>query len=329
MNLTRPTDASKIFRKAALDRLSSPEQLHTLMRVSDGKSWLALVGCALIIATAVVWSVRGRIQTKFSASGILVGREGLVEIAAQGEGEVMTVDVVAGADVKEGQIVATIAQPTLIQRIETSKRRLDELDQDARSGALSVSQTSRRDRLKEELAQMQAQLEAGAHLASPVDGRVVEIRAVAGEHVSAGTPIAVIERAGRAARLDALLYFDAHVGKELRPGMTVELSPSTVKRERSGVLLGRVRSVEMYPATRLGMMAVLHNEQLVDSFIQAAGGAPLAVEADLEEDARTPSGYRWSSGAGPEVTLTSGTQITGAVITRTQRPIALVFPALD
>jgi HlyD family secretion protein len=102
-----------------------------------------------------------------------------------------------------------------------------------------------------------------------------------------------------------------------------------VRKERHGVLLGRVRSVEAYPSTRAGMMGALRNEHLVEGFIQSAGGVPIAVRADLLPDKATPSGYRWSSGSGPEVTLTSGTQCAAAVITRTHRPIALVFPALD
>jgi HlyD family secretion protein len=77
------------------------------------------------------------------------------------------------------------------------------------------------------------------------------------------------------------------------------------------------------------MMGSLHNDQLVEMFIQSAGGAPIAVRAELLSDKDTPSGYRWSSGTGPDVTLTSGTQCSAAVVTRTHRPIALVFPALD
>jgi HlyD family secretion protein len=94
-------------------------------------------------------------------------------------------------------------------------------------------------------------------------------------------------------------------------------------------MLGRVKSVEDFPSTRAGMMGALRNEQLVETFIQEAGGAPIAVRAEIVRDPNTPSGYRWSSGAGPDLVLTSGTRCQGAVITRTQRPIALVFPALD
>ena len=145
----------------------------------------------------------------------------------------------------------------------------------------------------------------------------------------AGKPVLAIEREGDGAGLEALLYFDSHIGKSLKPGMQIELVPSVVRKERSGVLLGRVKTVEQYPSTRAGMMGALRNEQLVDQFIQSAGGTPIAVRAEIFRDKSTPSGFKWSSGAGPDVTLTSGTPVGAAVITRTHRPIALVFPAFD
>jgi len=320
--------ADKLFRQAALDRLTSPEQLHTLMRVTDVKGWIALLGAALVIATVVIWGIFGKIQSKVGATGILMGGAGLIELSAQGDGDIVAVDVAAGDLVKKGQVVARLAQPTLTQQIETLKRRVDELNQDAAAGTLSVSQGSRRDRLKGDLERLEQQLTDNSRIISPGEGRVVEIRAVAGDHVTSGHPIVIVERAGAEA-LEALLYFDSNEGKSLKPGMLIELVPSVVRKERYGVLLGRVKTVEHFPSTRAGMMGALHNEQLVESFIQSAGGAPIAVRAEIITDPSTPSGFRWSSGKGPEVVLTSGTRCTGAVITRTHRPIALVFPALD
>jgi biotin carboxyl carrier protein len=316
----------KLFRKAALDRLSSPEQLHTLMRVTDAKGWLALAGCALILLTGTVWGTVGKVQTKVGASGILLGGGGLAELEAPGEGDLKSVNVSEGTKVQKDQVVAELAQPALVQQIETAKRRLEELEQDANSGALSVSQVSRRDRLKADLDRLEKQLQQNATIKSTVDGRIVEVLAGTGDHVTSGNPIAVVERAGE---LEVLLYFDSYVGKSLRPGMALEIVPSVARKERYGVLLGRVKAVEHYPSTRAGMIGTLRNEQLADSFIQAAGGAPIAVRAEILRDPNTPSGYRWSSGRGPELKITSGTRCTGAVITRTHRPIALVFPALD
>jgi HlyD family secretion protein len=111
--------------------------------------------------------------------------------------------------------------------------------------------------------------------------------------------------------------------------MEVQLAPSIVKKERYGLLLAKVRTVESFPSTRQGMMRVLHNEQLVDSFLSETNGTPIGVRAELQRQAGTPSGYRWSSGRGPDVVLTSGTRCIGYVTTRTQRPIELVFPAIE
>jgi len=320
---------SQLFRKAALDRLSSPEKLHTLMRVTDGKGWLALIGLAVILITTIAWASAGSVQTKVNATGILLGGGGLVELDALGDGDIISIEVEAGGTVKKDQVLAKIAQPALAQQIDTTQKRLDELELDAQTGALSVSSASRRDRLKIDLEKLQKQFDENKTIVSSVDGRVVEIRAVPGEHVTTGKPIVAIEKSGGGTELEALLYFDSAIGKSLRPGMTIEIVPSVVRKERFGVLLGRVRSVEQYPSTRAGMMGALRNEQLVDAFLAEAGGAPIAVRAELIKDSHTPSGLRWSSGLGPDVTLTSGTRCTGAVITRTHRPIALVFPALD
>jgi biotin carboxyl carrier protein len=322
-------ESNTIFRKAALDRLKSPEQLHTLMRVTDPKGWLALLGCAAIIGAALVWGVLGTIQTKVAAPGILLSSQGLTELAAAGDGTISSLEVESGAEITKGQVVARIEQSDLKQQIDAMKSRIEGIVPEGDAGIVTDSRSRRRERLEGDLARLQQKLRENEKVVSSVEGRVVEVRARVGDRVTAGTPVVAIEPMGGHQKLEALLYFDSHQGKLLKPGMTIELDPSVVRRERYGVLLGKVRQVEDFPSTRLGMLGALRNEQLVDSFIQETGGAPIAVRAELTLDETTPSGYRWSSGKGPDVILTSGTRCAGAVITRAQRPISLVFPALD
>ncbi len=319
---------NQVFRQAALERLKSPEQLDTLMRVTDAKGWLALAGFAVIIVSALVWGVLGTIQTKVSASGILLSGRGLTELTASGEGQISSLEVQAGAEIEKGQVIARIDQPALKEQIASIQSRLNGISS-ADAGAIAEMQSRWRTRLESDLKRLQRQLQENSKVVATMEGRVVELRARVGDHVVAGTPIVALEEVGGRQHLEALLYFDSHQGKLLQPGMRIEIVPSVVRKERSGVLLGRVHTVADFPSTRLGMMGALRNEQLVDSFIQAAGGAPIAVRAELITDKKTPSGYQWSSGKGPDVTLTSGTRCTGAVITHSQRPIALVFPALD
>ena len=56
------------------------------------------------------------------------------------------------------------------------------------------------------------------------------------------------------------------------------------------------------------------------------GGAPYAAKVALERDPSTFSLYRWTSGKGPPMLLSSGTMTRAEVTTREQRPIDLVIP---
>ncbi|MBU2489325.1 MAG: NHLP bacteriocin system secretion protein, partial [Proteobacteria bacterium] len=124
----------------------------------------------------------------------------------------------------------------------------------------------------------------------------------------------------------AILYLSFQDGKKVRPGMRAQISPSTVKREEYGFIVGTVRTVSEFPATREGMMRTLANEQLVGTLTQ--DGAPIAITAELSLSPETVSGFEWSSSQGPPVLITSGTFCTATVTVRQQRPISLVIPIL-
>ena len=48
--------AEGLFRKATIDKVSSPEQLDLLMRVTSPVGWLALTAMAVMIGAVGVWS---------------------------------------------------------------------------------------------------------------------------------------------------------------------------------------------------------------------------------------------------------------------------------
>jgi HlyD family secretion protein len=55
---------------------------------------------------------------------------------------------------------------------------------------------------------------------------------------------------------------------------------------------------------------------------------PIAIYVQLEEDKTTPSGYKWTSGEGPEVKIRSGTMCGANIIVETHKPITLLFPSI-
>ena len=75
------------------------------------------------------------------------------------------------------------------------------------------------------------------------------------------------------------------------------------------------------------MQAVLQNEFLVQQF--AAQEPTIRVEARLQRDPSTPSGYAWSSSDGPAMRLAAGTTCTASIVLSRSAPITLAFPALE
>jgi len=61
-----------LYNKAALERLSNPEQLDKAITVSKPASWIALLGVTIVIAVAIVWSILGTLPTILPAQGITV-----------------------------------------------------------------------------------------------------------------------------------------------------------------------------------------------------------------------------------------------------------------
>lgn len=175
------------------------------------------------------------------------------------------------------------------------------------------------------LADAQAQLALGSTLVSPHDGAVVEVLAARGDTVVPNQPVLSVEQAGAA--LEAVVYLPPlSEAKLIRPGMPVQIAPSTARKERYGYLVGKVTAVAKYPATEQGMLALVNNPGLVRELSRA--GPPIAVSVALEPDPSTRSGYRWSSRAGGQLEVNSGTLASASFTVEEQRPISLLIPLL-
>lgn len=123
------SDKPKIFRQSALDRLSSPERLDSLMQVTKPKGWLALMALGIIIIVAAIWSVIGRIPETLNGRGIYLKRGGVYAIQAPGHGVLLDVLVDVGDTVAKGGIIGHVAQPELIEEIINAQHRVRTLEE--------------------------------------------------------------------------------------------------------------------------------------------------------------------------------------------------------
>jgi NHLM bacteriocin system secretion protein len=108
------------FRKSALEKLSTPEKLDQLIKVTGPKAWIALLTVFLALGTGIGWAVFGKVKTKLSATGVVLGGE-VHEVVSTSQGQLIGLKVKMGQTVKIGDVIAEIQQPELIQQIEDAR----------------------------------------------------------------------------------------------------------------------------------------------------------------------------------------------------------------
>lgn len=118
----RQAQESRLFRKTAIDRLSSPDQLDQLMRVTSPMGWLAFIGAGIIIASALVWSIFGSIPIKVTGKGIMIRRGGVMNVSATASGQLVSFRLQPGDLVMAGETVAVIAQQELLNELAVTER---------------------------------------------------------------------------------------------------------------------------------------------------------------------------------------------------------------
>jgi len=98
----------EIFRRSALEKLSAPEQLDTLVKQVSSKGWLMLATFALIITFTLIWGVYGTITTKVNGTGMIMKVSGMSNIHATASGMISNLYVEVGDEVKKGQLIANV-----------------------------------------------------------------------------------------------------------------------------------------------------------------------------------------------------------------------------
>ena len=418
--MTKKNAGNRLFRKVAQDRLSSPEQLDQLMRITSPAGWVALLALGLLLVCAVLWGIWGSIPTKLSGSGILMKRGGVFTISARGSGTVLAIHFNEGDTVKAGQVVVVIGQPGIRDKIITAQDRISELktqyDEQCAFGKrdialedrsiaeqrtalvqtnkglndqvkllkerlkdqerlvklglitsmkalntkieidnrtekirqnnnqmklLSIQRLQTQNRIQENLLKLKGQVQSAedelqglqdtlqkdSRAISVYTGAIISRDVELGDVVQTGARLMTLEMTGRHSRfLEAILYFPATQGKRIMQGMTAHVSPSTVKRDQYGSIIGLVTFVSAFPASPQAMKQTLQNEEMVRGLSKK--GAPIEVRVALAPDLQTFSSYLWTSSNGPPVSIHAGTLCTGSAIVRRQPPIQLVIPLM-
>jgi|GEM_PF-5898795 len=111
----------QLFRQAALDTLSNPEQFEQVLKITPARSILIVVGCCIVIVGLLIWSVTGSIPYTVDAYGLLVQNPGYtrVVINAPTDGEITEILVGRDERVEIGQVIARLSADEGIIDIES------------------------------------------------------------------------------------------------------------------------------------------------------------------------------------------------------------------
>lgn len=112
---------------------SRPGDLDRAIKLTSPSSWLLLSVLALCIGSIVTWGLLGRLSVYVNGPGVIERIDGrIAEIVATAEGTVETITIQAGAQVKEGDLLFTLALAELTAQRDaaaaTLKSQTDEFD---------------------------------------------------------------------------------------------------------------------------------------------------------------------------------------------------------
>jgi HlyD family secretion protein len=370
----------QLLRKAAIERLSSPEQLDTLMRVTSPMGWIALLAVGCLVLAAIVWSVVGTLSVRVDGQGILLRGDNVQALEVPASGTVVSLDVGRGDIVQPGQVVAHLSLPDVENKLTTTRAQLAEmLKLDASQGhgmaELQGNLRAQLDRLQHqralkkqlvdkglvtnqsllaidqqisniqgnllqsqmgrgeqgsrvedkrlEVKELEAKLANDTLVRAAIGGRVVATLAGRGQQLKPGDKILTLESEHAPVRFVG--FIPLAEGKKVTPGMEARISPSNVKSEEFGFMLGKIQSVSDFASTPEELQRTFNNEQLAQKFYESS---PFQVTVTPDLDARSPSGFRWTSSQGPPLKIGSGTYCTLQVIVERRKPISYVIPTV-
>jgi len=354
-----------MFRKAALDKVSSPEQLDLMMQVTSPIGWLALFTVGVIIVVVGVWSVVGSIPELIDGKGTLFVGESFRSVQAGSSGAIAKLNVRAGDHVTEGQVVAQIKrrggsiedtsadEVTIAKNREMIRTKAAEIanyrsqralqaqlvNQGLKPGNVLLEWDGRitaaqgeMNSLDQQNRTLQARMLATVDVVSPVSGRAVEVLKRNGDLVGDGEDVLRLEpdTTGDAA--------NAYCGGKTHLLMYIPSRDAGKVNTNQDVQVSPLDVKKEEYGYIIGRVTYIHRtpaspdgmkQTLKNDTLVAEFGRESAVyeaRVCLEPDpANKFNGYRWSSG-GPPKKVEPGAACRAQVVVDHRKPISYVIP---
>src|SRR5438874_11038918 len=119
--------SERLFRKVALERLSSPDRLDALSGIRRPKQWMLWAGIGVLALSTAAWTWFGSVTQRVSGRCIIISPSGISDITANAAGRIIDITVRVGDVVKAGERIGQVVRPELYEQIEGTRGRLGDL----------------------------------------------------------------------------------------------------------------------------------------------------------------------------------------------------------
>lgn len=282
-----------LYRKSSLERMSSPEQLDKVIKVTSPLSWLALIAVTIIIAAALIWAFTGELPETVTVHGYITEYVGSNGIYIKEPGTVFHPAVTPGTRVYAHDPANSDGSGTLILTYHDSSNNLRSVYSDQ-------------------------------------DGIVVKI-SEKDAVVDAYESVAIIKPVSHYAdaRQMVVCYVPMTHSKDLKPDMEANVTLDGRDSQFIGHMSAQILNIDAY-ATRDNVIASamgsgdsghkMTTEELESSNTVAAVACELLQADPHDPSARNP--YWWSNAKGRGEDVPNISKVTVKFTVKTVKPIS-------
>lgn len=290
---------AQLYRKSALEKISSPEQLDKALTVTSPISWLALAAITAVIVATIIWSVLGTIPVTVTTTGIVASPVSTNAVFCPETGTIMAILVNPNSEIG-------INDPVASYKTGNGDVKTIYSDQIGTVTEIIAKKAATDDKNKNGQQNQNDQK----------NGKINQ-----GDELLRISPKSGSQQV-------VVCYVDLADAKKIKRGMPVNISLKIKESNTYGHMVGRIINVDSYAASTEGMNYVLGSNNNVASTFRKDNKAVVAVTCELYPDPNTVSGYFWSNEKGSKLEVTNGTLVNAKVIVEEVHPITKLFVKL-
>lgn len=300
---------AELFRKTALDTMSTPEQLDKQVKIMRPSVWIVFVAFVTAFITFIIWSFTYKITNGVDMQGVVFTNNNIISSVAVRECLVTDVLVTDGDYVHIGDIIAVVSNDNLLDEISDCRSRLGILKKDSEEYQ----------QLSEELDGLIESYIASTVIKSNTDGYIQTVKSTGSALIAGDTIATVMSDSGYN---EVVAYVPLQTVNNIKLGMTAQVSPSYAAREEYGYMTGVVTAVSDTPVSEESIIAKMGTFSYVENIIPDDTCVEVRIRLDFDEGSANQ--YKWSNSKGENLFVGLGTQCSVIVVTDEYLPIEML-----